>query len=251
MQSNRIAFLLLGVTLAFGFVVGSDRMSRAIALRRSQPEISVKGVATQDVRSNNGQLSVSSTRRSTNKLECQEKIENSRMKMMASLKALGIDEKSVTIYPLEYSIFEPAPVGAREVTTEKYASGNEREYKVSQNCLINTDQLDALMQYSLSEVGFVDDVMVTRGVPAFRVRQLDDAKRELLEAATKDARRRADILVSGSGSKVGALLDASQGVFEVLARESTRSRNYDEVDTSSIEKTVRVVVSLRFEIVPN
>jgi hypothetical protein len=70
----------------------------------------------------------------------------------------------------------------------------------------------------------------------------------LLEAATKDARRRADILVSGSGSKVGSLLEASQGVFEVLSLENPRSGGYDSYDTTSIHKLVRVVVTLRYEI---
>jgi hypothetical protein len=71
------------------------------------------------------------------------------------------------------------------------------------------------------------------------------ARRELLEAATKDARRRADVLVAGSGSKVGALLEANQGMFEVTSPENPG----DDFDTTAIQKVVRVVVSLRFEIV--
>ena len=91
---------------------------------------------------------------------------------------------------------------------------------------------------------FVDEVIVSRSQPAYRISQLDEAKRELLEAATKDARRRADVLVAGSGSKVGSLLEASQGMFEVTSPDNPG----DDYDTTSINKVIRVVVTLRFEI---
>ena len=93
-------------------------------------------------------------------------------------------------------------------------------------------------------VEFVDDVIVSRSSPAYRIAQLDEAKRELLESATKDARRRADVLVTGSGSKVGSLLEASQGMFEVTSPDNPES----DFDTTSINKVIRVVVTLRFEI---
>ena len=45
---QRLAFLLLGASLAFGFIVASDKLSKAIAqVRAARPEGSVKGVATQ------------------------------------------------------------------------------------------------------------------------------------------------------------------------------------------------------------
>ena len=49
--SQRVAFLLLGASLALGFIIGAEKLSTAIAqVRKMQPSIMVKGVATQNVK---------------------------------------------------------------------------------------------------------------------------------------------------------------------------------------------------------
>jgi hypothetical protein len=55
--------------------------------------------------------------------------------------------------------------------------------------------------------------------------------------------------VAGSGSRVGALIDASQGVFQVSAKGRVNEGDYASVDSSSVEKTMRLVVTMRFELV--
>jgi len=248
MNASRLGFFLLGITLAFGFIVGSDRIAKAVALRRTQPEITVRGVATQEVRSDIGLMTIQLFKRGTRHDALAASVNARREALLKSLAALGFAESDVTVSSLDYSIYEPAPAGTKDVNPDKFARGAEREFSFFQTVRIRTAKVDELLAYSRTPVDFVDEVSVGRSTPEFRVGKLDDSKRELLEAATKDARRRADILVAGSGSKVGSLLEASQGVFEVLSRENPRSGGYDSYDTSDINKVVRVVVSLRFEI---
>ncbi len=245
---SRLAFFLLGATLALGFFLGSDRIASAVALRRAQPEISVRGVATQEVRSDLGLMTISYAVRGT-KFELLSAAMNSRREsLIRELLSKGFKETDITIEALDYNIYEPAPAGAKEINPDKNALGAEREFRFYQVIRLRTLKVEELLAYSRLPTDFVDGVALGRTTPEFRVSSLDDSKRELLEAATKDARRRADILVSGSGSKVGSLLEASQGVFEVLSRENPRSGGYDSYDTSSINKVVRVVVTLRYEI---
>lgn len=90
---------------------------------------------------------------------------------------------------------------------------------------------------------------VDRRLLAYKLVKIDDSKKELLIEAAKNARARADILVSGSGSKIGSLLDASQGVFSIQAKDSVGDSDYGSVDITSIEKTIRVVVTMTYEIV--
>ena len=46
-----LAFLLFGVALALAFVIASDKVGKSIGqFRQNRPEITVKGVATLDVR---------------------------------------------------------------------------------------------------------------------------------------------------------------------------------------------------------
>lgn len=248
MNPSRLGFFLLGLTLAFGFVAGSDRIAKAVALRRTQPETTVRGVATQEVRSDIGLMTLQLYKRGTRHDALVTSVNARRDALLQALKAQGFAEADLTVGSLDYNIYEPAPAGTKEVNPDKFARGAEREFAFYQTIRVRTAKVDELLAYSRTPIDYVDDVSLSRSTPEFRVGKLDDSKRELLEAATKDARRRADILVAGSGSKVGALLEASQGVFEVLSRENPRNGGYDAYDTTDINKVIRVVVTLRFEI---
>jgi len=246
---SRLAFLLLGSTLALGFFLGSDRIAHAVALRRAQPETSVRGVATQEVRSDLGLMSIQLQRRGTRLETVTAAVVARREALLKDLAARGFAPGDVTVEALDYNVFEPAPAGTKEINPERHARGAEREFQVYQTVRIRTAKVRELLDYSRTPVDFANEVQMGRSRPEFRVSNLDDSKRELLEAATKDARRRAEILVAGSGSSIGNLLEASQGVFEVLSLENPRSGGYDTYDTTSIDKLVRVVVTLRYEIV--
>ena len=57
-----LAFLLFGVALALGFVTATDKFSRSLTqMRQNRPEIVVKGVAAQDIRSAQGMVACALT----------------------------------------------------------------------------------------------------------------------------------------------------------------------------------------------
>jgi hypothetical protein len=91
-------------------------------------------------------------------------------------------------------------------------------------------------------------VEVESGSPVYKVSSIEKTKLELLEQATANAYERAQVLARGSGSGVGSLVSASQGVYQIVARGSTGSSDYGEYDTSSIDKTARVVVTLEYAV---
>lgn len=64
----------------------------------------------------------------------------------------------------------------------------------------------------------------------------------MIAAATKDARNAALQFAADSGSLVGSIRDASQGVFQILASGS------DNDDPASVKKTVRVVTTVTYEL---
>jgi hypothetical protein len=48
--------------------------------------------------------------------------------------------------------------------------------------------------------------------------------------------------------KVGALMSAQQGVFQITQRNSTDTSSYGMYDTSTIEKTAKAIVTLEYAI---
>lgn len=244
MNASRLGSFLLGITLAFGFIVGSDRIGKAIAYRRPAPELSVRGVATQPAKADVATMSYSLSWRGENYAAGRAQLEQRRDALVAKLRAAGVPAADIQVRAQDFTRYLPAPAGTKPENLGKFARGAVPDFAIEQEVAVRTGQVDTVAKLALEPVEFVDDVIVSRSQPAYRINQLDEAKRDLLEAATKDARRRAEVLVAGSGSKVGSLIEASQGMFEVTSPDNPGA----DYDTTSINKVIRVVVTLRFEI---
>lgn len=247
---QRLAFLLLGASLAFGFIVASDKLSKAIAqVRAARPEVTVKGVATQDLRADEGELSGALSWRGTDLAAGRAALEAQRDVFRRLLAQAGFAEAEIEMMPISVSRLEPARASATNVDYSKSARGLVPDYILISPFELRTSKVDLVAKLIRQEVVLAQEVELQRNMPVFRLLKFDDSKKELLEAAAKDARRRADILVAGSGSKVGTLIDASQGVFQVSAKGRVNEGDYSSVDMTSIEKTMRLVVTMRFELV--
>lgn len=247
---QRVAFLLLGASLAFGFIVASDKLSKAIAqVRAARPEVTVKGVATQDLRADEGELTGALSWRGTDLAAGRAALDAQRVAFRGLLAKAGVADTEVEVMPVTVTRLEPARANATSVDYNRSARGQVPDYVLSSSFELRTSKVEIVAKLIRQEIVLGQDVELHRNAPVFRLLKFDDSKKELLEAAAKDARRRADILVAGSGSKVGTLIDASQGVFQVSAKGRVNEGDYSSVDSSSIEKTMRLVVTMRFELV--
>ena len=83
--------------------------------------------------------------------------------------------------------------------------------------------------------------------PAYYVSTLTSLRPQLLSEAMKDAKVRAEAITSAVGGKVGAVLSVSSGPVQVTAPDSVDTSSGGMYDTSSIEKTVTVTVSVSFK----
>jgi uncharacterized protein len=67
----------------------------------------------------------------------------------------------------------------------------------------------------------------------------------MITEATRNARAAADRFASDSGSSVGSIRQANQGVFTILPADQG-SEGSDSSGDSSLTKTVRVVASVQY-----
>jgi hypothetical protein len=247
---QRLAFLLLGASLAFGFIVASDKLSKAIAqVRSARPEVTVKGVATQDLRADEGELTGKLSWRGTDLAAGRAALDAQREALRHLLVQTGFAEGEVEMMPITVMRLEPARANATTVDYNRSARGQLPDFIVSSSLEIRSSKVDVVAKLMRQEIVLGQEVELHRNSPVFRLLKFDDSKKELLEAAAKDARRRAGILVAGSGSKVGTLIDASQGVFQISAKGRVNEGDYSSVDSTSMDKTMRLVVTMRFELV--
>jgi hypothetical protein len=122
-------------------------------------------------------------------------------------------------------------------------------YALSQSVAVHTTKVEAVEALSRSITALIrDGVPIESGAPSYTIAAIESQKMKLLDEATRNAMERARTLADGSGSRVGRLINASQGVIQVLARGAIDGGEWGQYDTSTIDKTLRVVVSLEYAV---
>lgn len=228
--------------LAMGLVVSSFFLSRLWVRVRQEQAIAVKGYAEREVVSDLGTFFCRWSARGPTLPEASERLEEARRRVQAYLLQAGFSESdlrwgSVSLTPL------------MKPTLEGKASNEIEGYLISQTVTVTSTNVGLIQDAAvgLSEL-IREGVAVEPSPPEYLLSGLGDLKMALLAEATRDGFQRAQTLARNSGGRVGALMSASQGVFQITARHSTEVSSWGIYDTSTMEKTVKAVVTLEYAI---
>lgn len=212
-----------------------------VTIRHAKP-ITVKGYAEKLVRADSGSLTASVTATGSSNAEA---YEQAGEKLQRLRTVIGLNLPSDTeITELQTTV--------REIlkTNEKGQKTNLIDYYTATRKLrINTDNVDALQQlgralYDLNSEG----IRISLTGPDFFVSNLDSIKLELVESATSNGKERAKLMAQSSGEALGALTSAQQGVIQITKKNSSATSSWGIYDTETIEKVVKLVVTLEYEI---
>ncbi|HMI98491.1 MAG TPA: SIMPL domain-containing protein [Gaiellaceae bacterium] len=149
---------------------------------------------------------------------------------------------------------EGTAISSSVVTSEKVVERLSKTrtrtyYRADQQLEVSTRDIDAVESVSPGIAGLIADGIDVSARPlAYLSTELTQAKLDALDAATQDARKRAEVLVHGLGGKLGRMRASSLGVYQVTPRDSTDVSDYGISDTSSREKDVNAVVSATFAV---
>ena len=122
-------------------------------------------------------------------------------------------------------------------------------YDLSQSVTITSNDIDKVESISRDISKLIESgVEFSSYSPEYYCTKLDEVKLELIEKATENAKQRIDIMAEGTGCKVGNLLTANLGVFQITAQNSGSGEyTYDGAfDTSSRYKTANITVRLNY-----
>ncbi|GGH40558.1 hypothetical protein IA57_02250 [Mangrovimonas yunxiaonensis] len=85
--------------------------------------------------------------------------------------------------------------------------------------------------------------------PRYYYTKLSDLKIEMISRATADAKERAEKISINSGGKLGKLLSAKMGVFQITGQNSNEEYSWGGTyNTSSKEKTASITMKLDYEV---
>ena len=154
------------------------------------------------------------------------------------LRDEGADEDELSIGP----VFTES-VGRDEFSEGPQVSG----YRLTRTFTIRSpriQEITAIVEASSQLLG--EGIPIAAEQPQYVFTKLPALRPQLLAAATKDAKRRAEVLVDATGGDLGSLRTVSVGVFQITAPNSTEVSDYGVYDTTTIVKDVTAVVNVTF-----
>lgn len=122
-------------------------------------------------------------------------------------------------------------------------------FRLSQSVEIRSPEVDSVTQLSRDSTALIEQgVVFTTSPPEYIYTKAGEAKVEMLAEATKDARARAEQIVSQGGRKIHQLRSARMGVFQItpIHFHSMQSNWEGMNDISSLEKAITAVVTATF-----
>ena len=233
-QNNIIAASLIGLgLLAGGFFPGFYYYHTKMDDRT----VSVKGLAERDVRADLALWTIRFQSANNDILSAKKQIETQQKQIMRFLKKAGFTPDEILVQGL--SMQDAYAETYREKSTIS------ARYTLTQNLLVRTGKVDLVQKFypnigDLVSSG-VNFAAYGNGV-SYAYTKLNDVKPDMLREATLNARAAADEFAHNSGSEVGAIHRANQGVFSIMGRE----QNSDQPESAQIDKKVRVVSTIEY-----
>lgn len=242
-NNSWLGMLLFGVFLSAGIIAGTLIIAKTVQQVKFQNQrIQVKGFAertiTSDVAVWRGQV----TTRAPDLVTAYSNLQLDLEKVLTYLAQKGISRDDMDIPSVITTI-------QYQITDQGMTTNVVDGYILFQPVSITSSNIE-----QIADIANEITVLIKEGVefdsfpPQYFFSKLDDIKIELLGEATKNAYMRAEQLAQNSGSEVGSLKYASQGVFQITPVYSTDVSDYGTYDTSTIEKSAKAVVTIEYSI---
>jgi hypothetical protein len=243
-QNRRGDTVLLGLFLALGMVLGGWVLGAQIkAIRLGDRYVTVKGLVERKVKSDLAIWPLTYK-------EAGDDLSVLYAKTEADRKAV---EKFLSEQGIQPSEIELGVVRVVDTQAQEYGGGNRapHRYIVEQQITVRTSRVDQVAAAAQKTIELLQRGVVLSGNPGqgltYKFTGLNSIKPDMITEATRNARAAAERFAADSGSTVGAIRTANQGVFSILPADQggDASEGGYGADTS-LMKTVRVVTSVEY-----
>jgi len=169
-------------------------------------------------------------------------LEGSKSLVLEYLVKKGVPTDKIVFSSINTNIFYiPLPNG-------QYTSQIDY-YDLYQTVTISSEEIDKITEISRNATELINDgVQFQSFSPQYLYTKIADLKVTMLAEATKDARKRAEMIAENAGSSIGGLKYADMGVIQITPQYFNEVSDYGMNDTYSLEKEITAVVHCEFKI---
>lgn len=235
-DSRTIPAIILGTALIASASIGAIAVS---GLKRAGDEITVTGSATRPVRADLAVWRLDVTTQAPTQLAATRATAAGAEAVRQWLVTQGFGDSLLTVRaPFTY---------VQNEWINGMETGRIIGYRVTQQIELRTANVDRVAELAGDLTPLLDQgIPVVGQAPEFLYAALPELRGPLLADATKDAKVRAEEIVTAAGAKVGRIKAVRVGVFQVRRRQSTEISDYGMYDTSDRDKDVTGVVRVTF-----
>jgi len=239
-QLRHITTLVAAVVIAVGVAAAGKFAGEGFRQGRAADRyVTVKGLAERTVTADLAVWSIRVTATGGDLGAVQAKVDQSVDALTVFLIGEGLPKET-----LERGWIEVNDLMANPYRPE---GADKARYIIAQTVTVRTTEVDKVRTASArtGELVKLGVVFGNDGGPTYAFTGLNDIKPEMIAEATKSARAGAEQFAADSGSSVGAIRQANQGIFAIGPRPGTGTTLGD----TEIEKLVRVVSTVEFFLV--
>jgi hypothetical protein len=240
---NLFWLIIFTLTLPLAVVVSTQLARSSLEkIKLRGQTITVKGYAELPIVSDRAEWSTRIVARDADRTRGYAALSQQRDRLLQYLADFGFEGANVAMGPVDIE-----PNFARD------AKGNLthtiENYEITQRFSIASDDVKAVSRTARDAGDLIrEGIELNSTAPSYLYTKLDATKLKLLGEATANGRQRAQLLVAGSGNRLGPLRSASQGVFQITPAFSTEVSSYGENDTTSLNKVIKAVVTVEYAI---
>jgi hypothetical protein len=218
--------------LAVGVVIGGYLLGNGLVrAREADRSVTVRGLAERNVTADLAIWTLSYSSTAPDLATAQASVDRDSQAIRAFFARLGFPASE--LQPTAVSVAQFTDNGEPKFTVRQRMSLRSNDIKRAQDAVRR--------QFELVRGGVV---LEEGSGMAYTFTKLNDVKPAMVAAATKDARASAEQFAKDSGTSVGNIKSATQGYFEINARDGDSGGGWGVSDTPY--KKVRVVTTVDF-----
>ncbi len=215
--------------IASGYLLGNG----LVRAKEADRAVTVRGLAERNVTADLATWTISYSATGADLAAAQAKVREDTRAIEAFFAGLGFPAKALQ------------PTGAN---VSSYSDNTGVRYTVRQRLALRTTDVTRAQRAVARQFDLVNrGVLREEGsAMAYTFTKLNTIKPPMVAEATRDARSAAEQFAKDSGTRVGAIKDATQGYFEIESRDGESGGQWGVSDTPF--KKVRVVTTVSFSL---
>jgi len=237
--SNIVIAVIVGIALVASSMFLADGVA---AIKGSDNKIIVTGSAKQQITSDLIVWTGSFSAKSPALQEAYTMLEADKAKVMNYLLKQGVPEDKIVFSSINTNTYYIILPSGQYTSDVDY-------YELNQTVTISSEEIDKVTEISRNVTELINEgIQFQSNAPQYMFTKIADMKVTMLAEATKDARKRAEMIAENAGNKLGQLKYADMGVIQIAPLYSNEVSDYGMNDTYSLEKEITAIVHCEFEI---